>query len=626
MPQVLLSVSVKTMAVPIKYCKSSLTSGVCRELLTIVFVGLLQLVSSTQHNAAYSHSFTKVTFVSQATGRDEISCVDFDWENITTSVLFPCKSIHFAYIESLTRISNFTKVLSIRLLDEVYYLDQTLKIDRPKEHLKLLEINGVDKNRTLITSPIIQSSSSHTSGHEANIQIVCPCCKNHKEVLNCHFYSVSLFNLKFSGFGPLLPAAVVLWQIPFMNISNCIFYRNWCSGINALDSGLEITETDFIENINNKGLHQCTSLPSTFPLSNISLGGAVGIIFNQTSRRKVLVKSCNFIRNSAVRHEKGSFYIAHSPNNSMYFRVGAGILLVFSNFSHQNEVNLLKNSITHNKAFSGAGLTVITQDYAHDNFVRVKDSLLAQNEAQSTSAGILLAAWDYSNNNEFLVDSCKILDNTAAISAGLKAIFHSVNPQNQTFPASQTVNISKSIFCGNNAETAAGLHFIYALPNGNKLPGLYWIDNSTFCSHITSKFASYIRSMDHEKRGPPAYGGTLLTNRVDINFHGDCYIFKNEGGSALYSSNSEIHVQGSLTFYDNMAQLSGGAMTLADVSHLVLHPGAHLRFVRNYARIYGGALAIYTLGIPELVYQFNPTCFIQYSDTVIPPSKWDVST
>ena len=609
---------------PIGSCRGR---GTAAELVKIIFVSVLFLIlstSSVDQTTAHTFSSRKLVFVSEITGTDELSCIELRHDNITTNAPSPCKSIHFAYTESLKRMSNSTKALNIILMDEVYHLNQTLNIDVPDSHLQILEISSVNKHKTLISA---HTSSSHISRDEANVRIACMCCRHDLKMARCHFYNVSLFNLKFSGFGPMLPAAVVLWQVKFVNISGCVFNKNRCSGINALDSGMEITWTDFVDNNNNINcsVHQCFPQPFTFPLSNISSGGAIGVIFNQGVRARVLIGSCNFIGNSAIRSDKESQYIKHSPSNISYYRVGAGLLFSFSNTSNFNQIHLVNNNITCNKGFSGVGLTVITQDYAHNNLVKVQGSLFSQNEAESTSAGILFASWDYSNNNKLLIESCKILNNTADISAGIKAVFHSVTPNKTELPAPQTVHISKSIFCGNNAHTASGLHFICALPTSYKLPGSYWVDNSTFCNHITSKkYGSKLKS--NEKHPLSAYGGTVLTNRVDIYFQGDSYIFHNHGGSALYSSNSEIHICGSLEFSDNKAQASGGAMSLADVSHLVLHTGAHLRFLRNYARINGGAIAIYTLGIPELVYQFNPTCFLQYSESSVPPSKWNVST
>ena len=566
-----------------------------------------------------SYSNSKVVFVSQFSGTDQLSCIYHQEDHITRdsnmapSNSFPCKSVDFAYRESLKRITNITEVLTIRFLDHIYHLNQTLNINTHNEKLKLLQINGKESTRTVL--------SAHFSEGKANFRIACEAAEP-----PCGFYKVALFNLVFEHFGPRLPAAVVLWNIPHINILHCTFHKNNCSGINALDSGATIIKSTFVDNNNNVNFiiprhHQGPIF--TFPDSNISSGGALGIVFGDASDTSITVRDCDFVRNTAVRKENDTAFVPHSPNNTMYYRIGAGILIVFARYSFRNTVFLQSNYVMLNRAFSGVGLSVITQDYALKNSVRVIDSIFYHNEAYETSAGVLFVSWDYSTRNLFSMSSCKVINNTAPISAGFKGVFHSLDYYASKFPASQFIRISRCVFCSNNARTASGIHLIYALPNSFKLTGSYEIENTTVCNHVTSENMHLVETGG----SPTAYGGAVLTNRVDISFEGDNFIHGNKGGSALYASNSEIRIKdrASLTFTGNMAQSSGGAMNLADVSHLVLHPGSSLKFKGNYARIYGGAIAVQTLGIPELIYKFNPTCFLQYSDASVPPSKWKVS-
>ena len=122
------------------------------------------------------------------------------------------------------------------------------------------------------------------------------------------------------------------------------------------------------------------------------------------------------------------------------------------------------------------------------------------------------------------------------------------------------------------------------------------------------------------------YSGTILTHKVDIEFRGHCVITGNKAGSGLYSSNANININGHVIFYGNSALSAGGAMGLTDVSRLVFYPGGHLRFENNYSSDKGGAIAVRTLGMPELTYVHNPFCFLQYLNRDLPHSMWDVST
>ena len=581
-------------------------------ILRVSFMALSMAAATTaldqDHMERYSSS--KLVFVSQVSGKDRLSCIHRAYHSSVA-----CNSIHYAYSESLRRITNnITDMLTIQLLDRIYFINHTLNINIKNQKLKLLQINGKENTGTVL--------SARFSEGRANVKVAC-----HANELPCPFYKLGLFNLVFEHFGPWLPAAVVLWNIIGVNISHCIFRSNNCSGINVLDSGATVTSSDFVENNNNVNF----ILPKnhlgsifTFPDSNISSGGALSFVFRSGINIGAVVKDCRFSRNMAVRRENDSSFVPHSPNNTMYYRIGAGMLIVFVGISNGNTVSLQSNNFTLNKAFSGVSLSVITQDIAYNNSVRVTESLFHNNVADETSAGILFVSWDYSIFNKFIMDRCKVLNNSAPISAGFKGVFHSADPLRPTFPASQYVWITRSTFCGNNAMTASGIHLIYALPNSLKLLGAYSIKNITVCHHLTS--GSERAHFKKTGESVSAYGGAILTNRVDISFEGDNFIYGNKGGSALYASNSEIRIKdgASLTFIGNEAQSSGGALSLSDVSHLVLHPGSTLTFKQNYARIYGGAIAVQTLGIPELIYQFNPTCFLQYSDNSVPPSKWKV--
>ena len=56
----------------------------------------------------------------------------------------------------------------------------------------------------------------------------------------------------------------------------------------------------------------------------------------------------------------------------------------------------------------------------------------------------------------------------------------------------------------------------------------------------------------------------------------------------------------------------------------MLYPGSHLIFKDNYSAASGGALAVLTVGMPELTYIYNPFCFLQYSVPNQPYSQWQV--
>ena len=102
-------------------------------------------------------------------------------------------------------------------------------------------------------------------------------------------------------------------------------------------------------------------------------------------------------------------------------------------------------------------------------------------------------------------------------------------------------------------------------------------------------------------------GKLVFVNTKSVYINGKSNDFMYITGSAIQAYNSDIHLNGSLSFFDNKAS-HGAAIRLDSLSHLYIHESTKASFVNNYASFYGGA--IYSHMDRNLPIT-NPLCAIQ---------------
>ncbi len=308
--------------------------------------------------------------VSQNNGNDSLSCIFGEGE---------CNTLQFAYKEALQRFSNTTQKILIRITDEVYTMSEPLVIDVPSASLHYLEISSALPNTTLLSV-------------NPNAMVMIGC--NNTYGIPCIQYSVYFKNLQFRNFQSLYPSVLILFTATKVGVLDCEFISNNCSAINSLDTPVEIIRTNFRENHGNGDFRQnLTGSSLGFPMSNLSNGGATAFVFQHLSNITVKVQNCLFHNNSvSIKYQLP--FIDHSGNDTVFPRVGGGILLLFMLKTSYNNIYLSDNNFTKNHAYSAGGVGVIAESEASFNTVYLDGCTFDGNRVFSTSGGILFAIWD----------------------------------------------------------------------------------------------------------------------------------------------------------------------------------------------------------------------------------------
>ena len=534
-----------------------------------------------------------VVSINQKTGENEPDCV------ISNKT---CKDLHYAFYTTLARNSVFN-IITLKIYGD-YVLKEAFGINSTDKDLKALHIMGADKYTKLTSSSSYVSINIGFNRTGYDVQFL-P-------------YSVSFTNLNVSGFGSEKPAAVIGWYVKNVTIYDSIFIDNKCAALNLLNTPVEIQGCLFQNNSVNVRHLKRKYTKKAFPFGSASAGGAVGLIYNQISKVNVaLLHDNKFINNRGEAYHSKS--VAQTSDSKYMFSKSGGALILAVIDGFYNEFNVFNNQFIHNSAALGGAMMISNHATSASNHYYVDNCTFHANRASSTGGGLSFSNWDSATDNNMKVSNSKFTANQARVAGGMKILFQS--QLSAELPGEQMVFVEDVIFEYNRANVASGIHMIYNLAIMGAKPTLpVTITNSIFAHHSLG--------FQDIGSGPSAYSGVVLTNRLDLMFNGHNQWYNNSFESPLYASNAEVHVDGNLTFANNMVQTSGGGITLSDVAHMVVHPGANLVFVDNYAHVKGGAMFVKTVGFPEMVYKYNPSCFIQYLDRDHPgglsPDEWKV--
>ena len=102
-------------------------------------------------------------------------------------------------------------------------------------------------------------------------------------------------------------------------------------------------------------------------------------------------------------------------------------------------------------------------------------------------------------------------------------------------------------------------------------------------------------------------GKLVFVNTGSVYINGENNSFEKILGSVIQAYNSDIHLNGTLTFYNNKAS-HGAAISLDSLSRLFIHELTNATFINNSAFFYGGAIYSHMdRNIPNI----NPVCAIQ---------------
>lgn len=536
-------------------------------------------------------SYNRYFVVDEINGNDDENCLNIKIQ--------PCYSIKYIY-DNIVIVTEFSEI-HIQIIG-TYHLNETLNILT----LKKVHITNHNNSKAYIV---------------AGQPYACFVLGSHGISDSCRmiFSGITFKNFSYNNI-----AVITGWN-GSLDIKNCSFIDNNCSAINILDSQVEIVDSIFMNNYGS-AIHSKKE-PSlndpSFPDGLNSAGGAVAILFSDQNNISVMIKDNKFLNNHALTVT--TKLVTEMRNASLVFsHIGGGLLIAFINKTMHNFILVRDNIFDSNKASIGGALMLSFHDFSISNIVHIINNKISKNRATSTGGGFAIATWRQSADNNIAFKDNLISENAAPVGGGGKMLLQSIIESNLThnrryFPSKQTIKFENTTFTKNKASSASGLHLIYNVALASKPLHPVKFINVTFSHHITNLHRDITSS-------PSAYSGIFLSNRIDVQFEGHNFFFNNNVESSIFLCNSDLFLHGHLHIHGNTVQTSGGGMALTDVSHIHLFSGSKLLFEFNFAQIQGGALYVRSIGFPDMVYMYNPSCFIQYGQyNELPPSKWNVS-
>ena len=105
--------------------------------------------------------------------------------------------------------------------------------------------------------------------------------------------------------------------------------------------------------------------------------------------------------------------------------------------------------------------------------------------------------------------------------------------------------------------------------------------------------------------------GIVDVRNMNLTFYGNC-TFKDNDGTALRAQSTLIGVSGNITFLRNTG-VNGGALHLVEYSYLIMNRNSSIYFVRNRARVGGGAIYVNENGLNSFLVGGFVDCFLHFS-------------
>ena len=515
--------------------------------------------------------------VSSLTGHDNSSCL---LSNATT----PCKTVTFALNATKDRGSRNETDFTFIIKDRVYYLEKRINIIQ----------TSPDKSIIL--------KSSHSTG-----SIIY--CVNNSGGIEIGSRSrateidktrnINFVNLQFENCGPRFAAVVLIWNSVDINFTNCVFKYNKQAGINAFDSAVTIESCHFLNNTSNGN-----NTDEEFKEGLTSAGGGAAFLFRDAEALSVRITNSNFTFNSAVTNDSTD-YIAPSSNVSHFTTGGGGLLVVFLEKTTHCQVEIQHTIFSNNSATYGGGLYFANSNIALRNSLSITRSRFLRNIAGQTGGGLIFSQWDKASSISAIFKNCTVSENLSRRGAGMNVFLMNYDET----PNDSVLQFDTVVFSNNHGDASTAIRFTTALPYGRTMDMTPEFINCTIEDHDMSSFA---------------LTSPFTSQRVNIIFKGQNVFRRNYGGAAAGFQDSVLNVDGQLVFANNTGS-NGGAMSLRS-SQIILHPGSELMFLGNTAWGLGGAIFVFEHTMNEFIHVNNPDCFLAYSDPLLPPSKWKVST
>ena len=296
---------------------------------------------------------------------------------------------------------------------------------------------------------------------------------------------------------------------------------------------------------------------------------------------------------------------------------GGGVDIRFQNTGCLNDVILNHCNFSENSAYWGGGLFILHLEKAKHNSVLVNNTVFSGNSAfvggGAVNVGFLPLSPVWMHSNKVTFQYCNFTTNDAKVAGGT-AIFAS----HTRYASSEAVVLffNCSWIC-NTAEISTDVDLV---------PARRDVVTHGFLPHVKF-FNVYFHSnkeqpvsMDAAKRSSyGAFSSTLF----NVEFGGSV-VFHDLQYSALHlSSSTALFSSGSRVEFVENRGTNGAAVAMHGFSFLHIEQNCSLRFIRNRATAFGGAIYFETSDKHEFV--STPKCFIHYNGNISNPSKRNIS-
>lgn len=520
-------------------------------------------------------------FISQKLGVDNSSCLQSNGS-------IPCGSLRYA-LQILNDVHfGEETIFKFAIQDKNYDLRNHIEILQPRKDRQMFITSAVKDSFTVIrcaseSSGIIMGSQTRTG------------CPNST-------YNVHVSNIEFQNFSPNSAAVVMIWNSDKIYFTNCVFRNNDRSGINAFDSGVTIERCVFTNNTSN--VQKIVDMDSRFTPDSVSIAGGAAFVFEYAVGLSLVVKNTNFTTNSAkVDHAENFIPVASFSLLPGLNLIGGGLLVAFMKEARSCRAVVEETTFDRNEATFGGGLFYGSTHFSQDNKMEVRRCSFVKNRASQAGGGVSVSVSGAISGAEFRVTHCVISDNWSRRGGGLNVFL-----MNYLVSITQSlIQFNNVTFDGNSGRASAAVRLDSALPVGYSINAIPEFIDCTIQHHC----ATY-----------NTYTSPFTSQRVNAKFTGRNIFVENHGAGALEYLQGRIHVNGSLEFIRNSGS-HGGAVLLSS-SQIILYPGSKLSFVKNYASGVGGAIVVLTSSKYEFIHEYNPDCFVRYSEDKTKPSKWKV--
>ncbi len=332
------------------------------------------------------------------------------------------------------------------------------------------------------------------------------------------------------------------------------------------------------------------------------------------------IDGCTFEHNTNVLSFQDSFRHNLSTHSFRSFGHGAGLALAVMGDSTGNRFTIINSQFVNNTAYTGGGMYVILLSHTRGNTVVLSGVDFSGNrvDRQNGNGGGIAIGAEISESEEnpdrLLFQGVVMRDNHAAWGGGLLVFFGNLTRTLFPFythgPVMEFTNCTWQSCSAVRAGAAVALfHF---------LPVDSIAVTSTVFTDCTIEENFIPRAGGRTQR----FGyGSIYALAAPLSFNGTTLI-RNNSGSAVVISAAKIHFAGNVEFTYNQG-IAGSGIFLTDISTLFLHKGLDMRFSHNDAFDTGGAIYYTYPGVRS--FSITGSCFFQYEDPSLPPSKWDVS-